>query len=76
MCVLSQDNDGKRVFERLYETGVVQVKKRQEEQEEKRIKENEVKLPCKFLLEMPCIWILFPAGNPGLQLQSRGQVIA
>jgi siroheme synthase len=44
MCVLSQDNDSKRVFERLYETGVVQVKKRQEEQEEKRIKENEVKL--------------------------------
>ena len=42
MCVLSQDNESKRVFERLYEKGVTQVKKRLEEQEEKRLKENEV----------------------------------
>lgn len=46
MCVLSQDNESKRVFERLYETGVVQVKKRHEEQEEKRIKEDEVDAKC------------------------------
>ena len=42
MCVLSQDNESKRVFERLYEKGVTQVKKRLEEREEKRVKENEV----------------------------------
>jgi hypothetical protein len=42
MCVLSLDNESKRVFERLYETGVIQVKKKLEEQEEKRIKDSEV----------------------------------
>ena len=42
MCVLSQDNESKRIFERLYETGITSVKRKIEHQEEKRSKDAEV----------------------------------